>query len=737
MFVIFAEKPDFATKICMALGGTKINDIYIDGNNYKRYNKLIHVERKKGYLEGNYKGKDYIITWGYGHLCKLRDPKEYDHKYEKWNLESYPIIPLNFQIKVREEKSIKSHFNLVKNLFNRKDVDYIVNACDSDREGNVIFDYIYKLTGSKVHCKRFWNQKQTLEEIRKDFDSLINLEDQNNFTAAGKCRAESDWLIGLNGTVLSSLKFGGYHNVISIGRVQTPTLNIIVERQKEIDNFKPEKYYNLKATFKSKDGKEYEGKLKVEETIKDKNKAFKLAENLKKSSIARITEYIKEDNFKENNPLLYNLNSIQFECDKKYGMTPQTTLDTIQNLYEKEVLTYPRTSSRYLSSDMVDTVKDVLEFLPKDKYGDLLEHIDKSKLSNKNKRVFDNSKVDSHYALIPVEKEHDISNFSTNEKKVYGLIVRRFIQAFMSNAIWEKLSIKTSVGNYIFATSGKNLKNPGFKLAEKITKFENNSSDKENDAITKLPVLRENEEVIILDIEVIEGVTKCPKNITQGELVTMMTSAGKLVEDDEARLAMSKHGLGTDATRASIIGRLLEVGYLETKVIKKREVLIPTEKAKELMRLFPVKEIKSPEMTGQWEYKLTLIEKGELSRKDFMQDIKKFTLEMSEKIKALEDMNTNEDVVIGTCPMCGGRILERNKMYSCENWNKESIKCQFKIFKKFAGKKITAEMASTLLKKGRIPKSKGFVSNRTGKKYSAALILKENEDGLKEVRLDI
>jgi len=496
--VVFAEKPDIGTRLAATLGGCFINGIELKPNmvSDKKYEGMIKKERaQRGFFKCARNGKDYIITWGFGHLAELKQAYDYDPKYKKWNEDLFPFIPKEYEIKLKDDSNIKKQFKIIASLFNDKNTEYIINATDADREGELIFDYVYRLAKCKKPYKRLWISSYTEESIEKGFASLKTQDEVKPLRDAGRCRAIADWLVGSNLTVISTLKFGGYKNVISIGRVQTPTLAILVNRELEIQNFKPEPYFELVAIFKTDEGELYQGKWKDKKTDRfiDRKKAEEVLAKVKGHNGTVIKH--EETKSEEKPPLLYDLTTLQMEANARYGFSAQKTLDIAQKLYENQLLTYPRTNSRYLSSDLKPEIKRIIKGLP-DIYRPFSDNLLGQTL-NYSKRIFDDSKVESHYAIIPTYKMP--GTLSDDEFKIYDLVAKSLLKAFMPSAVWAVTKVETEVNKEVFYSSGRVLIDAGWRAVDGKVVIEDSKEDEQ-----LLPVLSKGEVVKGEKYEIVE-----------------------------------------------------------------------------------------------------------------------------------------------------------------------------------------------------------------------------------------
>lgn len=687
MITIFAEKPDMAKRIASAMSSRPIKQAH--------------------YYEVNYNNEEYAVTWGYGHLCELYDVKDYTSD-AKWTKDNFPFFPEKFKLKIKsginqqQTKTNKEHFNEIKSLFNNS--KYIINATDADREGELIFAYTYELMQCKTPWKRLWLNSTQNDAIRT---ALSNLKDSASMIAlqnAARCRSQADWLIGINATVLSTLSFGGYKNVMNVGRVQTPTLAILVNRENEITNFKSEPFWTIKGNFSTLSNEKYIGELKKPDKIFDKEEALVLFTKVKNGK-ARITKCEKKPEHKSP-PLLFDLNALQMQANSDFGFSAQKTLDIAQKLYEMQYLTYPRTTSKYLPKDLRQTVFDVLDSMQ----GEYATWANKTKTTRNSvvKPYFDDSKVESHYAIIPTTKFP--TDLTDDEEKIYSLVAKSIIRIFYPDAVFNKTSIITDVSGYEFGTNGSSLMQLGWmEVGEKV----------KDD--TLVPDVKIGDDIINEKMEMVEGKTEPPKRYTDKTLLKIMETAGKLVDSEELRLLMKDSGLGTPATRAGIIEKLIKTGYIE----RNKKTLIPTEKGIYLIHNLPCEELKSPEMTGVWEKRMNLVEQGKDNLVSFMQDIEKQT----EKIcKSINEKGTSDDVKpfvmqnteYGKCPLCGGSVIKTKWGYGCSNYH--TTKCSFSISGTICGKKMTEANVKNLLSKGTTGRISGFKS-KAGKSFSATIKL--------------
>lgn len=666
--------------------------------------KVFNAKRKGNYFESD----KYTIIYALGHLVTLCEPEDYDKKLKYWTIKDLPIIPKEFKLKPIEET--KDRFEFVKKFLKNEKFEYIVNACDAGREGELIFRFIYKLSKSKLKVKRLWLNALTKEEILNGFKNLRDGEEFDNLGKAAEARAEADWLVGINATRAFTRKEG---LLLSIGRVQTPTLYMIVEREKEILSFKPQKYFEIFVYF-DKDGFKYKGKWFNEKEDKIFDEKF-LNKILNK--ISNKDGIVESIDFKKNKilpPLLYDLTELQREANRLYGFTAQKTLSIAQSLYENEkLITYPRTDSRYLPSSLKGDVIKIMNNLKKiENYRENIEYLLKSSLKF-NSRIVDDSKVTDHYAIIPtgVIPKPTLSN---DKRQIFDLIVKRFISIFYPPAEELKLTIITNIDSENFKTDEKYIIFSGWM------KVYGKEEDLFKDIPLKIKDIVKNEK-----IEKVEKWSEPPPRFTDGTILSLMETCGKLIDDEELREIMKEKGIGTPATRAQIIERLIEVGYVE----REGKYLKPLPKGMKLietLKKIELNELTSPELTGEWERKLLLIERGKLQFEKFIKEIINFTKEIIEKIIKKEGKRIKDEIyeVIGKCPNCDSEIIEGEKGYFCKNFKEK--KCNFYLPKIFLGRKIKREEVLDLIENKKTKLLYGFIS-KNKKKFYAYIEL--GEDG--------
>ena len=721
--LIIAEKPSVASDIAKALA----NDFTKHGTDY-------------------FENDNYVISSAIGHLLELVCPADYQVIRGKWTFTHLPVIPPHFDLQpiAKTEPRLK----MLNKLINRKDIDCIINACDAGREGELIFHYIYQYSKCKKQVQRLWLQSMTKQAICQGFENLRDGSEMQNLTDAAVCRSESDWLVGINGTramTAFNSKTGGFY-LTTVGRVQTPTLAIVVERENKIKAFQKQTYYEIETQFKiNANGKIYSGKWFDENFKKsDKNSNEHLkAERIWDKKIAE--QIIKEISGKNGSaedsskletrisPPLFDLTSLQREANSKFGFSAKNTLAIAQKLYEKhKILTYPRTDSRCLPEDYVNTVKDTLQkFLENNNFENfspfLVEKIQQIQQKNcqmisknaNNKRIFNNAKISDHFAIIPTppNEKFKFSSLDEAEVKIYELVLKRFLAVFFPAAEFLVTQRITSIEKHKFKSEGKILKVAGWLS---VYGKDDNNNDEEN-LLCELPDKNKNVSENSSELKTLE--TKPPARFSEATLLSAMEGAGKMIDDEELKAAMAGRGLGTPATRAQIIENL----FLEQYLIRESREIIPTAKAFLLMTLLKglgISELVQPELTGEWEFKLAQIEQGKLSRREFMQNIAKMTEKIVNQAKSFEMDTIPGD--FGTlqipCPKCGGKVLEKYRNYQCENKN-----CDFSLPKILASRIMEPAEIETLIKDKILPDVVGFRS-RLGRKFNATIKLVQSDD---------
>ncbi|QDZ29253.1 DNA topoisomerase III [Noviherbaspirillum sp. UKPF54] len=699
--LIIAEKPSVANDIAKALGGFTKHDEYFESD-------------------------EYVLSSAVGHLVEIAVPEEYDVKRGKWTFTHLPMIPPHFAL--NPIAKTESRLKVLNKLLKRKDVTSLVNACDAGREGELIFRLIVQYAKAKQPIKRLWLQSMTPGAIRDGFAHLREDREMLPLADAARCRSEADWLIGINGTramTAFNSKEGGFY-LTTVGRVQTPTLSIVVEREEKIKNFVPRDYWEVRAEFVCAAGV-YEGRWLDTKFKKDEADPEKKAERLWSKAAAEsivaacrgkpgtVTEESKPAT--QLAPALFDLTSLQREANSRFGFSAKNTLALAQALYEKhKVLTYPRTDSRHLPEDYLNTVKQTLEVVAENNnYHQFAKQILKNNWVKPNKRIFDNKKISDHFAIIPTGQQP--KNLSEPEQKLYDMVTRRFMAVFFPAAEYLVTTRFTEVSGHTFKTEGKVMTNAGWLAI--YGKEAANDEDKEN-AGTLVPVAKG--ETVKTDKVTANGlVTKPPARYTEATLLSAMEGAGKLVDDEELREAMAGKGLGTPATRAAIIEGLLNEKYL----LREGRELIPTAKAFQLMTLLRglgVDELTLPELTGEWEYKLSQMERGKISREEFMREIAQMTQIIVKRAKEYDnDTIPGDYATLKTpCPNCGGIVKENYRRFAC-------TQCEFSMSKVPGSRQFEIAEVEELLAKREIGPLQGFRS-KMGRPFAAILKIVRDED---------
>lgn len=576
MKVCITEKPSVAKDIAQILGA--------DG-------------KRQGYYEGN----GYQVTWTFGHLCTLKEPHDYSEQWRRWSLGALPMIPPRFGIKLIDDEGIKRQFNVIETLI--KDADEVINCGDAGQEGELIQRWVMQKAKCDKPVKRLWISSLTDESIREGFKSLRPQEDFDSLYFAGLSRAIGDWILGMNATRLYTLKYAQNRNVLSIGRVQTPTLALIVNRQREIDNFVPEDYWEIKTIYRNTTFNSTKGKYKSEE------EANAVIEQIKSAPLTVTSITTKKG--KEAPPRLFDLTSLQVECNKKYSFSAEETLRYIQSLYEKKVTTYPRVDTTYLSEDIYPKVPGILEKLTP--YMNYVQPI-LGKSIPKSKKVFDNSKVTDHHAIIPTNVEPQRVPLSREEKLVYDLVARRFIAVFYPDCEFSSTTVLAEINKAEFKATGRQILKNGWREIYLKDKSADEKSDDDNQS---MPQFTEGESGSH-EPSLLKKATQPPKYYTEGTLLRAMETAGKLVEDDELREAMKENGIGRPSTRAAIIETLFKRHYIR----KAKKNLQATQAGMSLIDTINEELLKSAKLTGLWENKLRKIEKKEYAAGDFINELK-------------------------------------------------------------------------------------------------------------------
>ena len=690
--LVISEKPSVAADIARVLGRAKKCDDY-------------------------YENDEYVIASALGHLVELNMPADIDKKYARWSLSNLPIIPEKFKLKPIEKT--KAKLAALKKLLSRKDIDGVINACDAGREGELIFTYIYEITKCKLPRQRLWVSSMTPSSILEAFSNLKSQEEMESLQDAARCRSESDWLVGINGTrAITSRMYGSRgKSLASVGRVQTPTLAMIVEREHEIQNFKPTRYWKITAEFEIENGK-YEGVYQrpdFKQKDKDANDkadriwshadAERVLNEVRAGGGAKVSD--KKTQSKQIAPRLYDLTTLQREANNKYSFPANKTLSIAQSLYEKhKMITYPRTDSRALPDDYRGVVVRTMESRAEPYRRFAQKAVDEGYVKKAGKRIFDSKQVSDHFALMPT----DVSGkkLTDDEAKIYDMIARRFVAAFYPEAVFDVTTRISAVGSNIFKTEGKVLRSAGW-----LDVYNKETSDKE----ILPPLADEKERAKMLEAHLKEESTKPPARYTEATLLSAMEGAGKLLDDEELADAMKDKGLGTPATRAQIIENLIAHKLVE----RERRDLIPTARAESLIRFLDalaIDALTSPSMTGEWEQKLRLIERKQLSRKTFMDGICAMTTQIVDKARNFVEEEVESHEVDIPNPIDGSKLIETFRAYKSKDG-------KFIIYKTIGNRKISEEEVRELVTKGKVGPLEGFKS-KMGRPYTATLKLDEN-----------
>ena len=671
MKVCIAEKPSVAREIATVLGA----------NN-----------RRDGYYEGN----DYQVTWTFGHFCTLKEPHEYTSQWKSWSLSVLPMIPPRFSIKLIENEGVKKQFKVIETLIAK--ADEVINCGDAGQEGELIQRWVMQKAQCKCPVKRLWISSLTEESIREGFTQLRDETDFQKLYEAGLSRAIGDWLLGMNATRLYTVKYGQNRSVLSIGRVQTPTLALIVNRQLEIENFVPEQYWELKTIYRDTTFSATKGRF----TKKEEGEKF--LEEISHSDF-EITD-VSSKKGEEFPPRLFDLTALQVECNKKFSLSAEDTLKTIQSLYEKKLTTYPRVDTTFLSDDIFPKVPAILRGLAG--YEELVKPVLAAKIK-KSKKVFDNNKVTDHHAIIPTGVRPN--NISSEERKVYDLITRRFIAAFYPNCLVSTTTVLGEVNEVEFKVTGKQIIDPGWRVVfEKQSENKDEEDNDKNDDEGILPAFVKGEtgpHTPMLN----EKWTQPPKYYTEATLLRAMETAGKFVDNDELRDALKENGIGRPSTRAAIIETLFKRNYIR----KERKNLYATATGVELIQTIKEELLKSAELTGIWEKKLRQIEKGEYEPRQFIRELKEMLIEIVSNVKSEQGNSitieeavkvekaksskktspkdkkaetkketkpktkkkTKSDDYALICPLCKkGTIIKGKSAYGCSEWKSG---CKFRL----------------------------------------------------------
>ena len=682
--LVLAEKPSVAQALSKVLGATRRGD---------------------GYLEGN----GYVVSWCVGHLVELAPPEAYGDQYRKWRREDLPIFPEPFRYRV--STATKKQFEILKKLIAREDVESLVCATDAGREGELIFRLVYHQCRCRKPFERLWISSMEDSAIQDGFKSLRPSKEYDALYEAALCRERADWIVGINATRLFSCLYG---TTLNTGRVMSPTLAMAVEREATISAFQPESFYQVQLDF---DGFSVSG-----ERMKTREEAENLEATCRREGSASIGKIVQVEKM-EKPPALYDLTTLQREANRVLGYTAQQTLDYVQALYEKKLVTYPRTDSRYLTEDMAGMLSELAAVTV------AICFPEAGSVSVNAEQVVNSKRVTDHHAIIPTKEVQNgtLSELPKGELEILRLIAKRLLSAVSAPCRYAETTAEIFCGGTAFKAKGKTVLSAGWKEIE-----EKCGSKKKKDKANILPHLQENTTLPLLSAEVKEGKTTPPKHFTEDTLLQIMETAGA----DEMPDGAERRGLGTPATRAGIIEKLVQKGFLERHGDKKTRYLIPTQKGASLVTILP-EQIQSPSMTAEWEEKLLLIERGDYCAETFMEEICAMVRELTDTYEAVKgaDVLMQNNVVIGSCPRCGAEVVERRKGWFCSN-----RECRFTLWADNAyfnkiGKHMTKQIAEKLVRDRRV-KLKDCRSQKTGKTYNATVLLETENDGRPRFKME-
>lgn len=685
--LVIAEKPSVAQSIAKVIGADK---------------------REDGYLEGN----GYLVSWCVGHLVELAPPEAYDEKYEKWRYSDLPILPSEWKYQISD--ATRKQFGILKKLMEREDVTGLVEATDAGREGELIFRLVYHQAKCKKPFERLWISSMEDQAISDGFSNLQNGKKYDDLYRAALCRERADWSVGMNATRLFSTLYG---QTLNVGRVMTPTLAMIVQREAEIESFKPEPIYRLSISCG--------GITAVSDRFEKKEDAENILKVLEEQKTAQVIKIDPADK-QEKAPQLYSLTALQRDANRFLGFTAQQTLDYTQSLYEKKLVTYPRTDSRFLTEDMEKMIPDLARKMAS-KFGYT------KNISVYPKQVINNSKVSDHHAIIPTVNVADteFGKLPSGEQKVLSLITARLLSALGESAVRSEVDVEFTCADTVFKAKTKNLTKKGWReiqdwIMGSSMDSENEKEEKSGNAnmLACIAMLTNGKSYPLQNPKMEEGKTSPKKHFTEDSLLSAMERAGADEMPDEAE----RKGIGTSATRAATIEKLVRTGFVERKGNKKTKYLLPTHKGVALITVMP-EQIQSPSMTAEWEQKLLDVEKGTFQDAEFMREIDGMITELIGTYKIVEDAELLMPLSvekIGICPSCGQHVVERQKGYSCENRQCNFVLWKQNRFFEALGKKMTKQTATKLLSDGRVA-LKGCKSKKTGKSYDTTVVMTVDE----------
>jgi len=703
--LVIAEKPSVGRDLAAALPGS------------------FTASKDKTHLEGD----QHVISWAVGHLVGLAEPDAYDPKLKKWRFADLPIVPDEFKLVPNDAKA-KKQLDAVHRLMRREAIDRIINACDAGREGELIFAYLYETANVDKPVERLWLSSMTTKAIKAAFENLRPAAQMKTLEDAARSRSEADWVVGMNATRAASIRLrAAFDGAVSLGRVQTPTLALVARREEQIRAFKPEPYWLVEAVFAASEERVYGARYLGGKRIAEDDAATIVAACSEQTG--EITALDKKEE-RERPQLLYDLTSLQRHANTRYGFSARRTLAAAQRLYEQhKAITYPRTSSRFLTGDMIEEIRPTAELVGRDRryaqaaaYVTALERLPLG-------RVVNDAKVTDHHAVIPTKAAHELAKMGEDELKVYDLVARRFLAVFHPDAVYERTRVETTVTDHVFRTSGRVLLEAGWKSVYDDEQTPRERSDEDSGGDQSLPRLERGEPVDVRSIESLRKETQPPRRYSEASLLAAMETAGKDIDDAELREAMKDSGIGTPATRAAIIERLISVSYIE----RDARALVATDKGRQVIGLLGDHPLTSPELTGEWERRLRLIEEGSDERPAFMSGIAKFATDTVAELDKLKGVKI-ERANLGPCPVCGHDVIENRKGYSC--WTKEDAGCGFVIWKSKAGKTLPPSVVKELMEKGKTEKPVPGFRGRSGRSFRAKLRLEQGDGGKWRVEFD-
>ncbi|AKQ45900.1 DNA topoisomerase III [Rufibacter radiotolerans] len=705
--------------------------------------EIAHVIGAKTKRDGYFEGNGYQVTWTFGHFCQLCEPDDYNPNWKRWYLPDLPLLPERFDIKLIGNKGVEQQFKIIQKLLD--EADEVINCGDAGQEGEVIQRWVLHQAKYRKPFKRLWISSLTEDAIRQGFQHLREGKEFDQLYQAGKSRAIGDWLLGINATRLFTMKYAQGRQLLSLGRVQTPTLAMIVHRHLEIMNFKSEPFWELKTVYRDVTFSSTSGRFK------DEAKAMAILEQIKPSEFE--VKDVETKKGTESSPRLFDLTSLQIECNNKFGLSADETLKTVQSLYEKKVVSYPRVDTTFLPDDQYPKIPGILSGLHN--YQHLTQELLGKKI-RKSAKVFNNNKVTDHHAIIPTGS--DARGLYGTEAKVFDVIAKRFIAAFYPDCIVSNTVVNGEAAQHAFRAKGKQILDPGWRVVygpeeplsatpKPAAKPTAEGEEKEEEVLAVLPHFEAGERgphEPLLE----RKATSPPKDYTEATLLRSMETAGKQVEDDELKEALKENGIGRPSTRAAIIETLFKRNYIR----KEKKKILPTQTGIDLIQVIRNPTLKSAEMTGQWEKKLRQIEAGEFASEEFLHELKQLVWEMVQEVKQdtnrvtiqpteaaakpaekepakkaekpkkeIKNEPASADGALGNCPACGtGKILKGSQAYGCARFREG---CQFRLPMSFKGKPLTEKQVQALLKKGKTSVVKGLVDEATGEKFDGALAL--------------